>query len=102
MKREMNTDTAAAAGAYASAAASRATTVRTVAKSGAAAAAPAAAASVLISCFISFHSFLIFGFNFVVNFVTFVLHIGVRSSCCCDAKCRENFVPSDLEFGTAL
>ena len=100
MKREMNTDTAAA-GAYASAAASRATTVRTVAKSGAAAAAPAAA-SVLISCFISFHSFLIFGFNFVVNFVTFVLHIGVRSSCCCDAKCRENFAPSDLEFGTSL
>ena len=65
------------------------------------AAAPAAA-SVLISCFISFHSFLIFGFNFVVNFVIFVLHIGVRSSCCCDAKCRENFAPSDLEFGTSL
>ena len=73
MKREINTDAAAAAGAAASAAAPGFTTVFTVVSRDAAAeaAAPAAAASVLISCFI-FIFYFGFSFDLILIFALFL------------------------------
>ena len=72
MKNENEIDTDAAAGAAASAAAPGFTTVFTVVSRDAAAeaAAPAAATSVSIACsfFISHLSFLLFNFDFLVDF----------------------------------